>query len=292
MQVRQAAAAIREVVASEIEDVRPILGGWAYWTFDVDGEWIFRFPRTDVIAAAAEAEQRLLPVLAVHVDFEVPVPEWSGTFGGRPFFGYRKLHGRPLQRTDFEHDPMVSDRLVSMLRQIHSFDVEMAKRLLGVEGSVSAWQRRYRDLRAAAVTNVVGLLDAPIAARVEDGLGRLIDGHVAFTPTLVHCDLGTDHILVDPATSLPMGIIDFEDATVGDPAIDFVGFWITLGPAQTQVLLDAYRDDLDTDFVQRIKTYWWIGSLHAVLYGLDQNDPAIVDDGLAGLRMRLGTLDS
>jgi aminoglycoside 2''-phosphotransferase len=292
MDVSQAAAAIRKVVKFEVGDVRPILGGWAYWTFEVDSEWVFRFPRTDHVALAAESEQRLLPALAAHVDFEVPVPRWSGVCGGRPFFGYRKLPGRPLRASDVEREPAVVERLAAMLRRIHSFDVDTAKRLLRVEGSVLGWHRRYQDLRAAAVPQVVDLLDPHTASLIEKGFSSLLDGRLVFTPTLIHRDLGTDHILVDEATARPVGIIDFEDADVGDPAIDFVGFWITLGPERTQPLLDTYRGDLDANFIERIKTYWWIGSLHAVLYGLAQKDQTIMDDGVTGLRQRLGTLDS
>jgi aminoglycoside phosphotransferase (APT) family kinase protein len=40
---------------------------------------------------------------------------------------------------------------------------------------------------------------------------------------LVHNDLGPEHVLVDEETTLPIELIDFESAWVGDPAIDFVG---------------------------------------------------------------------
>ena len=292
MDVSQAGVAIREVVEFELGDVRPILGGWAYWTFEVDGEWIFRFPRTDQVALAAESELRLLPALAAHVDFEVPVPRWSGVFGGRPFFGYRKLEGRPLRASDVEREPAAIGRLAGMLHQIHSFDVDRARCLLKVEGTVLAWRRRYQDLRAAADSQVADLLDPQTESLLEDGFSCLLDGSLVFTPTLVHRDLGTGHILIDEATARPVGIIDFEDAEVGDPAIDFVGFWITLGPERTQQLLDTYQGDLEATFVERIKTYWWMGALHAVLYGLAQKDQTIVDDGVAGLRRRLGTFNS
>lgn len=292
MNPANATTAIREVVPFEVGEVRPILGGWGYWTFEVDGEWIFRFPRTDQVAPAAESEQRLLPALAAEVDFEVPIPRWSGVYGGRRFFGYRKLQGRPLRASDVEQNPTVVGRLAAILNQIHSFDVDEARRLLGVEGSVLEWQHRYQNLRTVADLQVVELLDQRTASRLETGFSNLLDGSLMFTPTLIHGDLGTDHILVDERTSRPVGTIDFEDADVGDAAIDFVGFWITLGPEGTRTILKAYRNEMDANFVSRIKTYWWIGSLHAVLHGLAQNDQTIIADGLTGLQQRLATLDS
>ena len=287
-----AVAAIRELAQLEVHDVRPIQGGWAYWTFDIDGQWIFRFPRTDEVALAAESEQRFLPVLAAHVDFEVPIPKWSGVFNGRSFFGYRKLEGRPLCAADIDQTPGIAERLAAMLHQIHSFDPETAKSLLGAEGSVGAWQRRYQDLRNVAVSRVADLLDPSTASLLDRGFSALLDEDFTFTPTPVHGDLGTEHILVDEYSGRPVGIIDFEDADVGDPAIDFVGFWITLGPERTQRLLDSYPGQVDAGFLHRIKTYWWIGSLHAVIYGFEQDDQAIIADGLTGLRQRLGALDS
>ena len=70
-----------------------VLGGWANWTFEVDSQWIARFPRNAEVAAATEREQALLPELSSHVSFQVPVPSHEGTWSEMPFMVYRRIEG-------------------------------------------------------------------------------------------------------------------------------------------------------------------------------------------------------
>jgi len=55
---------------------------------------------------------------------------------------------------------------------------------------------------------------------------------------LVHDDLSDDHILFEDGRIT--GIIDFSDASFGDPAIDLAFFW-RLGEAALDAVLSQYR---------------------------------------------------
>ena len=283
----EAIAAIRTCTLLDVRDVKRIPGGWGSWTFDVDGQWIFRFPRTESASAAGARELRFLPELAGHVDFDVPTPRWSGTWNARPFFGYPRIVGHPLEVVDVDKNPGVAVRLVSMVHQIHTFDRMRAIDLLGVEGTTKEWQRRYADLRTHAQSDIGSLTDANTASLLERGFDDFESASFAFTPTLIHGDLGTDHFLIDHETGWPVGIIDFEDVDVGDPAIDFIGFWITLGPQRTRRMLGKYEGEVDSGFIVRLKAYWWMGALHAVQYGIKHGDQSIIDDALVNLNHRL-----
>ncbi len=81
---------------------------------------------------------------------------------------------------------------------------------------------------------------------------------------LAHNDLCADHVLVDPATGRLAGIIDFADAMVGDPVLDFVGL-LTVGdrPFVAQVLrhypLPAADDfQVTFDWLARVLTLRWL----------------------------------
>src|SRR5438093_1274765 len=133
------------VAASRVEE---IVGGWAFWTFDIDGRWIARFPRNADVGQAATRELALLPELA---------------------------------RT-------------------------------------------------------------------------------------VHYDLWLEHILGDEVSATRVGMIDFESAWVGDPAVDFVPLHAQLGPrALDQLLIDR---DLGEGLGERMWFYRWMGSVHAIIYGV------------------------
>ena len=63
--------------------VRQIPGGWGSFTFLVD-DHILRFARNAEVAQAHHREAALLPLVAQHVSFQVPEPDFFGAWGGTP----------------------------------------------------------------------------------------------------------------------------------------------------------------------------------------------------------------
>jgi thiamine kinase-like enzyme len=131
---------------------------------------------------------------------------------------------------------------------------------------------------------VLALLDEETSTLLTEAWNRFAAG-LTFAPTLVHADLGTEHILVSGGHLA--GIIDWETGGPGDPAIDFVGLWLALGPERASKILERY-DPADLDLRQRIPAYLWLSAVHEIIYGLDEDRPEIVAEGLARLRDRLG----
>lgn len=272
---------VREVVTRAgiaATTVTTMEGGWASWTFDINGEWIVRFARTAEVAESHERELRLLPELARTMSCRIPLPEFDGTWNGIRYLGYRKIIGRPFGRGDNWH------ALIAILRELHGFPSDEANQLLRIDGTVDEWRRRFATLRDEMDREVLPLLDSATGRTFVERYDKFLDSTMDFTPVLVHCDLGSEHILVDPDTGTPVGLLDFEDATVGDPAIDFVGLLITLGEPGVRDMIAAYGAPVSWE---RLWFYWTLGSAHAVLHGVRTNDAFVVQDGLAGLRQRL-----
>src|SRR5882757_2812986 len=120
--------------------VRQIHGGWASFTFLVDGRdggHILRFARTAEVAAAHRREAALLPLLARSVSFAVPVPDFFRDWGGRTCMGYPLIIGRPLTVADDW------PALAGVLRELHGFPVDEARDALGQDGSVAGWRAYY-----------------------------------------------------------------------------------------------------------------------------------------------------
>src|SRR3954454_19644427 len=70
--------------------------GWGHSAYLVGGEWVFRFPRREVVVEELEKEIAFLPRLARLVPFAVPEPELIGRPGPEfpwPFFGARLIRG-------------------------------------------------------------------------------------------------------------------------------------------------------------------------------------------------------
>lgn len=103
----------------------------------------------------------------------------------------------------------------------------------------------------------------------------------------MHNDLGAEHVLLDENTSEPVGIIDFKSATIGDPAVDFVPLRALLGPgAMTEALQGR---DLGPRLDRRLWFYRWMGSVHAIIYGITEGLEEERSGGIAVLRRRIAT---
>ncbi|HEX7166846.1 MAG TPA: phosphotransferase [Acidimicrobiales bacterium] len=262
--------------------IAAIEGGWASWTFDVGG-WIVRFPRNDDVADAARRELRLLPALAGRLPVATPVPTHEGMWRGRPFFAYRRIPGRPMGATD--GTPAFLDALAGALRALHAFPVDEAAGLLGVDPTIAAWRRWYVDVwNAEFEPCALPALAPQLRAAVAEEFWRVVDGDLAFAPTLTHRDLGPEHVLVDDSTGLPVGVIDFEDASIGDPVMDFVAPVRLFGRAAWDAL--ARGRDLGQAPEARLGFYTWCSALHHVVYGVREGVAAEVDSGIATLRAR------
>ena len=297
--------------------IRPITGGWSYWTFEVEHSghdehaesstpvWIFRFPRNGVVAENLQKEQAVLPVVGPRVGFAVPRFEHVGIWRGQPYAGYRRIPGRPLSdrpSTRRDLSAATARSIASALSSLHGIPTSLVADTCAVEPTVEAWRQRYRALRDEVRDNVMPKLESATAAAVERGFSRFLEEELATLEAvaLVHCDLGCEHILIGDDGSTVTGLIDLEDVTIGDPTIDFVGLFVTYGMVMVERIRDSYQDGtgghrasgghraLDVNFANRLRFYTWMASCHGIIYGLEEGRPDLVKEGIAGLQIRLG----
>jgi aminoglycoside 2''-phosphotransferase len=265
-------------------EVVAIGDGWDHDTFLVDGDLIVRFPRRDENVDGLRRELRLLPALADHLLYGIPRPSVTGEHDGRPFAGYPMIAGREVEPEDLE-DEALRASLADAIRALHAFPVDTARGLLGVAGTVEEWREIYRDIRVRFDEEVAHRVPPHVARAVRSSF-EAFDANVSFDPVLVHRDLGLEHVLVDTASGAVTGIIDFGDATVGDPVIDVVGVWNAAGRTVTLELARRLGYD-DAAAIERMWFYAWMGSLHAAFYGLEIGDEELVADACVELARRL-----
>ena len=263
--------AVRDAIPSAAADsIELIQEGWDSVVADVGGEWIVRVARTDAVAAAYEAERRLLPQLARVLPAAVPVP----IDAGRDYIVYPKLRGSPLTQTPPSEATGVD--LGKFLRQLHMLPVSIAEQ--------AGLQPYAREHELAVLQSVVlPRLDPEERSAAEALLTAA--AALEFNPAIVHADLGPAHILCNGPRLA--GVIDWTDARIDDPAIDLA--WLLHGaPAPAaEAARNAYGADAAT--TARALVHHQLGPWHEVLHGVTTATPALVNSGLAGVRARLGT---
>jgi aminoglycoside 2''-phosphotransferase len=269
---------------------RPAQQGWDSTTLLVNDELIFRFARRPDVAERLEREVRLLPAIADLLPVSVPRFEFvcDDPDGGKRFVGYRAIPGVPLDdpRVPKAQLPMLAMQLGAFLEALHRFPVAEAMRL-GVQGGTAQdWRQEYRGLYADMRAHVIPLLtvdeQARETARWEDFLEDENCFH--FQSALIHRDLGPEHVLCDPATGALTGVIDWGDASIGDPAHDLTGVYSALGQALAERVLAAASHATEPGIWRRVVFYAGIVPYYAIRFGQLEGNASVVERGLAALR--------
>jgi aminoglycoside phosphotransferase (APT) family kinase protein len=268
-------AILRERVPGlQVDRLVPVETGWDSAVVEINGEWIFRFPRRPEVVDWFRAEAALLPELAPRLP--APIPQFELVDLDKDgFVGYRKLAGEPLAHGT--SSAALGARVGEFLAALHAFPVDRARRLTGRD-----WAAEKRATVDRFRTAVLPLLDEsnrrPAAALLDAALAH------RFEPSLVHGDLGPEHLL-HRGDELA-GVIDWSDARVGDPAIDFAWLLYGTSPPFAEQLLRSYGRS-DETLRERALVFHRLGPWHEVLFGLEDERPELVASGLEGIRARL-----
>jgi aminoglycoside phosphotransferase (APT) family kinase protein len=233
--------------------------GYDYQIVVVDDAWVLRFPRRAEVARVLEQEVELLPVLARALPVEVP--RFEHVSREPPYVLYRLIAGTPLVDED---EPGVR----TFLDALHALEPGTLplRRPVWVDEYLERCERFARD--------VVPLLD-----RDEQELARglLADAQTltGFEPVPVHGDVLPEHLLCRDGRLA--GVIDWSDACIGDPALDYA--WLLHGPFPHWEVDDELRRR--AHFYHRLEPWIW------AYYGLLTEQPERVRAGLAEISSRL-----
>jgi len=287
----QYAAVIKDLFPEiEIGSLRRIEQGWDNLLLEIDEALLFRFPRRLEQEPQLLKEIRLLPRLAEVLPLAVPNPSFVYEGGGHyasPFFGYRKIGGVPLSREHFasDHTQRLVRQLAGFLSALHRFPLQLAREVGLPLNGAQEWREDYQRLFEQVRNAVFPGLDAPVQAKWSARWNEFLEHeeNFHFAPVLVHRDLTMEHILCDPDSLTVTGVIDWGDATVGDPAIDFTGMLLDYGTTVMEQALQHYQAEIDDTLRGRAAFYAQLVPFYEVLYGLAIDDAEYVDQGLERL---------
>lgn len=206
----------------------------------LDDTWIVRFPRSEEQRGRFIAELNLLR--ALRDISRVRVPVYEHVAADRSMGAYRMIRGAELRPPLFValDKPARYALLVEMSGFLGVLHALPEKTIAQPDGFIQrTWSGEqfaalYRGMRRAKIARGV-----PAAAMLRfDAFHEAFEEISAGVPRLAHNDLSDDHILIRDSGALA-GIIDFTDASFGDPAIDFAWFW-RLGEDAVDLVLAHY----------------------------------------------------
>jgi aminoglycoside phosphotransferase (APT) family kinase protein len=146
------------------------------------------------------------------------------------------------------------------------------------EDWASRWERLADRLRAEVLPMIAS---SPGRRRAEAEVSAAVSAATAARTMggLTHGDLGGENVLLDPACGAVVGVLDWDEATPGDPAVDLAAISAHAQPWLVAAIHD--EDPTLRELTQRSAAYQGTFALQQALWGLESGNPGEVAEGLA-----------
>jgi aminoglycoside phosphotransferase (APT) family kinase protein len=233
----------------------------------IGDDLVAKFPRTDIDAAKIFVEEALHPTICGLLGDVVPAIRIVGTMDaeGRPFIVHERASGRQgqtLPGVTIEPAHGLPDDVGRLFAALHVVDADEALSLGAGTRRIAFEVQPLHEAAIARMTAIVGnavprFLSTPAPAQSD-------------RRTLCHTDIKGEHVFVDEERRRVTAIIDWADAEVCDPAKDYAGLVMWLGPSFTRACAAAAGEDDPTLADRAI----WLGRAGLIEYW---------DDVLAGV---------
>lgn len=239
---------INVVFPFPIKQVHRYDGGDDFLVFEINSEWMFRFPRNETAQEALEKEMKFLTQFAPLSP--LPIPDYQ--YVGDGFAGYTKIRGRQLSDEFYQGlsgnlREKVAEQLGNFLSALHKFPLDKADDI----GLTRGWAGAHHKHGAIFLEMVAPLL-SPAARKkatccMEDLLAEEFEGKV------IHGDFYLpDHVFCNECQE-QLGVIDFADASIYDPAHDFQCIVEIGGEVFFEAVMKHYDGERDAALLKRSK---------------------------------------
>lgn len=191
----------------------------------VNDEIVFRFPKYAWIAEKSPATFRMLRALSDRVYLPIPVPTHMHCEFGSSILRYKFIPGRPLWREIVTSlDTRTLDRLATQLGTFLNSLHQVTPSIMPLHSETNLDSRQnlsemYMNIEYKLFSYMSARGRTAIKHHFESFLDDSSNFH--YTPVFRHGDPGPGNVLFDPESGSLSGIIDFDFAGFGDPAVDW-----------------------------------------------------------------------
>ncbi|MHA1972574.1 MAG: phosphotransferase family protein [Candidatus Hodarchaeales archaeon] len=296
---KQVLASIRKIFPNvKVKDIRFIYHG-SYNVYLYKDEHIFKFPdkffRNEKGSSLIRNEVDTLLFLHKKLPFKTPFPLNYSSDPPNLFIHYKKIQGVSLSRifhkTSENKRKIIAQEIGNFLSYLHDptlknllinrFNVQ---KITSMKDYISYWRDYYYQSRAI-VSSILNPEELQWIDTIFDDFLSNKD-NFKFSFCLTHRDFDCSNILVDPKQLTLTGIIDFEETSIFDPAIDLLFF--EQGEEFLQNILDNYSTKLqDGHLLSRMKFLSARTFLCYLEFGINNSRPAMIQEGLRMLKVKM-----
>lgn len=273
----------------EIKELKPLGEGFDNTVLQLNGEYVFRFPRRPIAVPLIVVENQLLPVISELLPLSIPEPVFFGKETAEypyPFTGYRMVQGHlPFEET-MESKRVSAARLAGFLKKLHGISPEKAEALGVRPDTMRRLDIPFRKpkLRENA-KNLILLGYKEEGQSVLDFIEEIEPLTPSYKLALVHGDIHIRNVLLDEKGILK-GIIDWGDVHLGNPAIDFSFLYSYFPKEARQAFFDVYgKIDKQTETLARFRAVYMLVTLF--VYAADRKDLRLIRLTRDGLKLAM-----
>lgn len=267
----------------KLETIRLLDEGWDNLVYLVNDTFIFRFARREFGIDCIENEIALLPLIAKQVAFPLSAPRYIGhptPLYPYPFAGYKMIEGLPLcdASNTLVQDKKFAITLASWLKELHAIPVaeepmpplkgdqtwrlDLTHRMTRCNENLSHYEAYFLEagFSKASLQTVINVLPK---LNLTDTI-----------KSYLHGDLYSRHIIVNPAISMPSGLIDWGDTHIGNPGID-LAVGMIFSQDVWRDFLNAYQVGIKEEIVHISLFHSFCHSTSFLPYAFEQNKESL-----------------
>jgi len=273
----------------KVEKLKLLSGGWSNYTYRINDDLLFKFPKNHPANLCIKREMALLSYLGEHFHILPPVEFVGAVPGDHPwtYFGYRMLPGVFLANfyspaLNRETRSAILKQLARFLSVLHQAPIEKAIEC-GLE-TLSFEGVTVSDL-AAIRTMLPGKLPLDQHSWLIDLFCEYLDDvdNFRYAPAVIHGDLRPDHALFDSDKKKLVRVIDFGGAMIGDPDYDLMYLLDAFGPTFIMDLLEHHPHPNPPKLIRKLRFFLVWETVHLILHGLNHQRDDEIRRGLNAL---------
>ncbi len=224
--------------------------GWDHEVIILDDKYVFRFPNSSEYLEIFKNEPDLLILIASNCGVEVPTYHFIASdrsFGGCAFITGKELRADLLSKISKKQQQSIVSQLADFLTTLHTIPKSKLKPYHLIPEKFQDDMGKLKCRVEKFLQDTLSDKDYNLALSI---LHEVEVVHSKNTPlVLVHDDLQGSNILWNDKND-SIGIIDFSDRFLGDPAHDFARFF-EYGDDFVRQIYEVYSGPKDSNLIER-----------------------------------------
>lgn len=269
-------------------EVKAYGSGFDHTVYEVNSDYVFRFPRRKLGYEAMQFEDRMLKSLdrlAFDGGFEYPKPVFYQEAEGDdyPFVGFTNIKGHVLtEETNIDLLHLHAKELGIFLKKLHALPAD------GIDADPDHLHRLSAKLRKHHLHDIAcqsaPVIPEALYKKLIHYIEQLEEWENVSGTVPLHGDLHPKNMIVRDGRLA--GIIDWGDAHIGHPAVDLSIGFACMTPEVRVLFFEAYGGaDERTQELAQFKAVFIMTVL--IRYAKNTEDYDVLRWGLAGLRKSL-----